>query len=181
MKYLYLLLFTSLLYHSCKYQNEVPSNFNFIINDGANDSYNSEKGLFYRESLIESKFYDDDSILTKGYIIDKKEYSIKLKENDYKRVYKLYKSINFQSFPSKFEIEWDNPEIIITSPSFESSLEIYENNNCKKVIADIPNINNPIKDRKQSIKYLELYDLIWEIIKEKEEYKITPKSNMVYF
>lgn len=95
MKYLYLLLLASLFCHSCKYQNEVPTNFNFIIDDGGNDYYNSEKGLFYREFIIESEFYDD-SVFVKSLTIDKKEYSIRLNENDYKKIYELYKKLIFK-------------------------------------------------------------------------------------
>lgn len=180
MRYLYLLLLILPLCYSCKYKHEMPSNFYFKMDDGATDYYDSEKDLFYRTFLIESEFKDADSVLVKKNSISKKEFPLKLNEKDYKEIYDLYKKINFQDFPSTFEIDWDNSKMFLKTPSFEISLEICEGDICTKVVADIINIDNPIKDKRKGLKYVELYELIWKIIKEKEEYKMIPKSNILY-
>lgn len=180
MRRLYLLLLIPLSYYSCKYKSEPPSNFHFIIDNGANDHYDSNKELFYREYYEENQSYNQDSTLETSIIISKKEYSIKLSNKDILTIYELYKEINFQDFPSEFEIAWDDPKIVRTSPSFDTFLEICENDICKKVTANIPDIDNPIKDKKKALRYKKLYDLVWKIIEEKEEYKMIPKSNIYY-
>lgn len=142
----------------------VPSNFYFKINNGANDSYNSETTLFKR-----------------CYIDGNKSYEILLSEDDKKEIYDLYKEIHFLDFPNKFEIDWnDKDTIILALPCFFTSIEICDNDSCKKVVLNLINLENPINDKEKALQYKKLYDMIWQIIKNKPEYKDIPNSDCIY-
>ncbi|QIK53328.1 hypothetical protein G7051_02765 [Dysgonomonas sp. HDW5B] len=143
---------------------DTSSDFYFRIYDGASDRYNSKTGSF-----------------TRTYLSGSKTSSIILSDDEKESVYKLYKAINFKSFPPKFEID-SNSDGIITSimPSFETSLQMCEENICKKVVLDFTDLNNPINDKDKALEYKKLYDKIWQIIKSKEEYQNIQESDLFY-
>lgn len=173
MKYLYILFFFVLLgcsnnitisSQTSNNNVEASSDFYFRIYDGASDRYNSKTGSF-----------------TRTYRAGSKTFSIILSDNEKESIDSLFKAANFQSFPPKFEIDW-NSDGIITSimPSFETFLERCEDSICKKVVLDFTDLNNPIKDKSKALEYEKLYFEIWKIISNKEEYKNIPDSDTVY-
>lgn len=98
-----------------------------------------------------------------------------------KNIYNLQQTIEFHKFPQNFEIIWNQSDTItVVMPSFDTSIEICENDNCKKVILDFINLRNPINDKSKAFDYKKLYDKIWQIIESKEEYKNIPKSDFFY-
>lgn len=166
MRYLYLLLTLALLCCS-NTQNrfDVPPGFYFKISDGANNSYNSKTALFKRR-----------------YSNGAKSYEISLSDAERRIIYNLYKEIHFQSFPQKFEIDWNaTDDITEVIPSFDTSLEVCENDSCNKVILNLIDLENPINDKGKAQQYKRLYDKIWQIIINKEEYTDIPDSDLIYF
>lgn len=165
MRYLFLLLILTLLCSS-NTQNrfDVPSSFYFKISDGADDSYNSRTALFRR-------YYSNGA----------KSYEISLNDDEKRIVYNLCKEIHFQNFPQKFEIDWNaTDDITVVLPSFDTSIEICENDSCNQVILNLIDLENPINDKEKALQYKRLYDKIWEIIINKEEYKNIPNSDCIY-
>lgn len=169
MKYPYI-LFLVILFCCCNNKQisnndiDASSDFYFKIYSGGNDEYNSKTGL-----------------LTRCYLNGFKTYDIVLSDDEKESIYKLYKAINFQSFPPRFEVIWSDTAVItMISPSFETSLEMCENGTCKKVTLDFIDLRNPINDRPKALEYKKIYDNIWKIIKDKEEYKNIPNSDVVY-
>lgn len=165
MKYLFLLLILALLCCS-NTQNkfDVPSRFYFKISDGANDSYNSQTALFKRR-----------------YLNGAKSYEISLNDAERRMIYNLYQEIHFQNFPKEFEIEWnDTDPVTVVIPSFDTSIEICENDSCNKVILNLIDLENPINDKEKALQYKRLYDKIWQIIINKEEYTDIPDSDCIY-
>ncbi len=163
MKYLFTLLLLSLLCCSNTNQKiEVPSDFYFRIDNGSTDTYNSKTGLFRRCGL-------------------NKSFGINLTDEEKKEIYNLYKSIDFHNIPQAFDIDW-NSSAAITSviPSFITSIEVCEQDSCKKVNLNFRDLDNPIKDKPKALKYKKLYDRIWQIIESKEEYKNIPESDCIF-
>lgn len=165
MKYLSIFFSFALLCCSNTRDNiNIPTDFYFKISNGANDSYNSNTEIFKRSYLGGTKFY-----------------KITLSDEEKKDIYNLQQTIEFHKFPQNFEIIWDQSDTItIIMPSFDTSIEICENDNCNKVALDFINLRNPINDKPKAFDYKKLYDKIWQIIKSKEEYKNIPESDLFY-
>lgn len=165
MKYLSILFSFVLLFCSkTKNSINIPDDFYFKISNGANDSYNSKTGEFKR-----------------SYLEGTKSYRITLSDEEKKNIYNLQQTIEFHKFPQNFEIIWNQSDTItVVMPSFDTSIEICENDNCKKVILDFINLRNPINDKFKAFDYKKLYDKIWLIIESKEEYKNIPESDFFY-
>lgn len=163
MKHLLALLLVSLLCCSNINQKiEVPSDFYFKIDNGSTDTYNSKTGLFRRCGLD-------------------KPFKIDLTDDEKKEIYSLYRSIDFQNIPKNFEIDWNDSAVVTSmSPSFITSIEICEKDSCKKVNLNLLDLDNPIKDKPKAFEYKKLYDKIWQIIKDKEEYKNIPESGCIF-
>ena len=165
MRYLFLLLTLALLCCS-NTQNrfDVPSGFYFKISDGANNSYNSKTALFKR-----------------CYSNGAKSYEISLNDAEIRMIYNLYKEIHFYNFPKEFEIEWnDTDTVTIVTPRFDTSMEICEDDSCNKVILNLIDLENPISNKEKAQQYKRLYDKIWQIIMNKEEYTDIPDSDCIY-
>lgn len=165
MKHLFALLLVSLFCCSNTNQKyEVPSDFYFRIDNGSTDTYNSKTGLFRR------CFTGMD-----------KSFKINLTDNEKKEIYNLYRSIDFQNIPQEFEIDWNDSAVVtLVSPSFITSIEICEKDSCKKVRLNLIDLDNPIKDKPKAFEYKKLYDRIWQIIHNKEEYKNIPQSDCFF-
>lgn len=163
MKHLFALLLLSLFCCSNTSQKiEVSSDFYFRIDNGSTDIYNSKTGLLRRCGF-------------------NKSFGINLTNEEKKEIYNLYRSIDFQNIPQQFEIDW-NSSAAITSviPSFITSIEVCEQDSCKKVNLNLIDLDNPIKDKQKALKYKKLYDRIWQIIRSKEEYKNIPESDCIF-
>ena len=142
------------------YENEMPNDFNFIINNGGIDSYDSKSMNLYREFT--------DSIYKIKIPIDLVEKQL---------IYKKYVDLDFQSFPTKFDYD-EKSDVILEMPSFITSITILEKNKRKKVAFNLSDLKNELKDRDKALKYQELYNFIWNILKNHKEYKKIPKSDM---
>lgn len=142
----------------------VSSSSYFEIHDGASDRYNSLTGSLTR--LYQNGF---------------KTYKIVLSDNEKESIDSLFKAVDFHSFPPEFEVLLVVADVSrIISPVFTTSIEVCEGGNCKKVMLDFENLGNPINDKDKALEYVKLYDKIWQIIKNKEEYKNIPDSDSVY-
>lgn len=163
MKHLFVLLLVSLFCCSNTTQKiEIPSDFYFRIDNGGTDTYNSKTGLLRRCGLDKS-------------------FGINLTDEEKKEIYDLYRSIDFHNIPQQFEMDWNTPTVVtLVSPSFITSVEICENDSCKKVNLNFRDLDNPIKDKPKALKYKKLYDRIWQIIQSKEEYKTIPESDCIF-
>jgi hypothetical protein len=144
------------------YDSKMPSDFEFSINNGAVDTYNSNFMIFSREFT--------DSI-----------YKIKIPINpvEKKLIYKKYKGIDFQSFPTKFEYV-EGSIVEMRMPSFTTSITIIEKNKSKRILFDLGDLKNELVEKDKAIKYKEFYNFIWNIIKNKKEYKTIPKSDIQF-
>lgn len=165
-RYILLLLLSVLLCSSQTHNRlDVSSNFYFKISDGANNSYDSETAL-----------------LKRCYSSGTKSYEISLNDNEKRIIHNLFKEIHFQNCPKKFEIDWNSTGTIIgVIPGFDTSIEVCENDSCNKVILNLIDLENPINDKEKALQYKKLYDKIWQIIMNKEEYTNIPDSDCIYF
>ena len=89
-------------------QQEVPPDFNFTIDSGGNDSYNSEYNSFYRKYLNENKMIKVE--LTKG---------------EKEKIYSFIVKSNFFKMPVKFQPKAGI--IIVKDPNFTESIVVYAN------------------------------------------------------
>ena len=92
-------------------------------------------------------------------------------------IYKKYVDLDFQSFPTKFDYD-EKSDVILEMPSFITSITILEKNKRKKVMFNLSDLQNELIDRDKALKYQELYNFIWNILKKHKEYKNIPKSDM---
>lgn len=163
MKYLYAFFLTTLFCCSNATRNlDFPSDFYFRIDNGSTNKYDSKTEEFRRCGLD-------------------KTFKISLTYDEKKEIYNLYRAIDFQNFPQEFEIIWnDTAAVTMVMPSFITSIEIYEKDSCKKVSLNLIDLDNPLKDKPKAFEYKKLYDKIWQIIENKEEYKNIPESDCIF-
>lgn len=91
MKYLFVLIFSSLIGCSPTIndkKNQDIENFHFVIENGANDSYNSKTGQ-----------------LTRFYIGGKKFFDVPLHLEELKSIYNLFDFYSFSDMPSEFIVD----------------------------------------------------------------------------
>ncbi len=167
MKNLYILFLTCLLCCSSnikKTDKPTLDNFSFIINDGANDSYDSKLGVF-----------------TRHYIGGKQKFEVQLDKEELRSIYNLFHFYGFLDMPSEFVVDFDSEEVItVTIPQFYTSLKYCNKDTCCSVVLDLSDINNPINNKTKAFDYKKLYEHIWELIKQKEEFTTIPESDFYY-
>jgi hypothetical protein len=140
-------------------QQEMPADFNFTIDSGGNDSYNSEYNSFYRKYLNEDKTTKVE--LTKG---------------EKEKIYSFIVKSNFFKMPVKFQPK--GGIIIVKDPSFTESIVVYAN--CKKKwVSYNTGYTNDLNDKKVK-PFLDLYEMIWDILYKKKEIMELPKSDFHY-
>ena len=140
-------------------QQEVPADFNFTIDSGGNDSYNSEYNSFYRKYLNENKTIKVE--LTKG---------------EKEKIYSFIVKSNFFKMPVKFQPKAGI--IIVKDPNFTESIVVYANGK-KKWVSYNTGYTNDLNDKKAK-PFLELYEMIWDILYKKKEIIELPESNIYY-
>jgi len=140
-------------------QQEVPADFNFTIDSGGNDSYNSEYNDFYRKYLNENKTIKVE--LTKG---------------EKEKIYSFIVKSNFFKMPVKFQPK--GGIVIVKNPSFTESIVVYANGKKKWVSYDIGETND-VNDKKAK-PFLDLYKMIWDVLYKKKEILELPKSDFHY-
>lgn len=139
-------------------QQEVPADFNFFINSGGNDSYNSKYNSFYRK-----------------YTEDEKTIKAKLTKKEKEKIYSFIMKINFLKMLVKFQ---PKGIVRITNPSFSESITVYVNGKNKSVVYDT-GYTNDLNDKKAK-SFLELYEMIWDILYKKKEIIELPESDYYY-
>ena len=140
-------------------QQEVPPDLNFTIDSGGNDSYNSEYNSFYRKYLNENKTIKVE--LTKG---------------EKEKIYSFIVKSNFFKMPVKFQPKAGI--IIVKDPNFTESIVVYANGK-KKWVSYNTGYTNDLNDKKAK-PFLELYEMIWDILYKKKEIIELPESNIYY-
>ncbi len=140
-------------------QQEIPADFNFTIDRGGNDSYNSEYNSFYRKYLNEDKTTKVE--LTKG---------------EKEKIYSFIVKSNFFKMPVKFKPK--GGIVIVKNPSFTESIVVYANGKKKWVSYDNGETND-VNDKKAK-PFLDLYEMIWSILYKKKEIIELPKSDYYY-
>jgi hypothetical protein len=140
-------------------QQEIPVDFNFTIDSGGNDSYNSEYNSFYRKYLNEDKTIKVE--LTKG---------------EKEKIYSFIVKSNFFKMPVKFQPKAGI--IIVKDPNFTESIVVYANGK-KKWVSYNTGYTNDLNDKKAK-PFLELYEMIWDILYKKKEIIELPESNFYY-
>jgi hypothetical protein len=140
-------------------QQKVPADFNFTIDSGGNDSYNSEYKSFYRKYLNEDKTVKVE--LTKG---------------EKEKIYSFIVKSNFFKMPVKFQPKAGI--IIVKNPSFTESIVVYVNGKRKYVSYDNGETND-LNDKKAK-PFLDLYEMIWDVLYKKKEIIELPKSDYYY-
>jgi hypothetical protein len=143
-----------------KVREEIPADFYFVIEDGGNDYYNSQNNNFHRK-----------------YVKEEKVVKVKLTKEDKEKIYSLILKIKFFEMPIKFE-PTDKKNIVITSPSFLRTILIKANGKNKFVSYNTGYTSN--KNNQKAKPFLDLYNMIWEILYKKEEIKKMPKSDYFY-
>ncbi|MGQ7945492.1 hypothetical protein [Flavobacterium sp. WC2509] len=136
----------------------VPNDFSFVINSGANDSYNSKYNSFYRLYLEEEKTIKVE--LTKG---------------EKEKIYSFIMKSNFFKMPVKFQ-----PKGVIykTDPNFSESIVVYVNGKNKTVIYNRGYTND--SNDKKAKPFLNLYKMIWDVLYKKKEIIELPVSDFHY-
>jgi hypothetical protein len=140
-------------------KDSIPSDFSFVISSGANDSYNSKYNSFYRI-----------------YLEDEKTINVELTKDEKEKIYSFIMKISFFKMPVKFR---PNGGIIMKAhPSFSESIVVYLNGKNKTVIYDTGYTND--SNNKKAKPFLDLYDMIWDILYKKKDIIELPKSDIYY-
>jgi hypothetical protein len=139
--------------------NSLPNDFYFIINSGGNDSYNSKNSTFSR------KYLDDDKIV-----------KIELTKEEKQSIYSFMKEVDFFKMPNKF-VPKENI-ISITDPGFHRSIVIYSDGKQKTVTYNTGYTSD--ENKKRARNFFRLYDMIWNILRNKNEVINLPESDFHY-
>lgn len=139
--------------------NLLPNDFYFIINSGGNDSYNSKNSTFSR------KYLEDD-----------KTVKIELTKEEKESIYAFMKEVRFFKMPKKFEPKGNIISII--DPGFRRSILIHSNGKQKTVTYDTGYTTEENKKRAEN--FFRLYDMIWNILRNKNEVINLPESDFTY-
>ena len=148
-----------LLFKEKKQEKSIPTDFNFVINSGGNDSYNSKYNSFYRK-----------------YLEGEKTIKLKLTKEEKENIYSFRMKIAFFKMQVKFQPK--GGIIVITNPSFSERITVYINGKNKSVVYDT-GYTNDLNDKKAK-SFLELYEMIWGILYKKKEIIELPESNFYY-
>ena len=139
--------------------NSLPDDFYFIINSGGNDSYNSKNSTFSRK-----------------YLNDDKTVKIELTKEEKESIYSFMKEINFFKMPNKFEPKENIVTII--DPGFHQSIVIHCDGKQKTVTYNTGYTSD--KNKKRAENFFLLYDMIWNILRNKNEVINLPESDFHY-
>lgn len=173
MKSVFFLILISFTINSCSNQNkaienyypeEMPKDFDFVIDSDANDKY-------------DSKF----QTLTRRYQDGDKKFVIPLSNEVRAKIYQKYRKIDFLKIPSKFEK--GSGDVIVIMPSFNYSIEVCErmnSQNCHKISLWSDDLENNLIEKQKAIDFKEFYDLIWKEIRNTKEFQEIPKSDVFY-
>jgi hypothetical protein len=143
-----------------KYENISLSNdFYFIINSGGNDSYNSKNSTFIR------KYLEGD-----------KTVKIELTKKEKESIYSFMKEINFFKMPNKFEPK--ESVISITDPGFNRSIVMHSDGKQKTVTYNTGYTSD--ENKKRVGNFFRLYDMIWNILRNKTGVINLPESDFHY-
>lgn len=140
-------------------QQEIPADFNFTIDSGGNDSYNSKSNSFYRK-----------------YLEGEKATRVELTKEEKEKIYSLIVKSNFFKMPVKFQPK--GGIVIVKNPSFTESIVVYANGK-KKLVSYDTGYTNDINDKKAK-PFFDLYKMIWDILYKKKEIIELPESNFYY-
>lgn len=137
--------------------------FNILIKTGYEDSYDSKNNTFKREFI--------DSIHNVW---------LKLTPENKIEIYNMYKKLDINSMPEKFEIYETG---VISMHSSNSSIEFCTSpNNCHRIELDFDDIKiKDVKEIDKAIKFKYFFDYVWNIIKSNERYYQIPESDKIYF
>ncbi|WP_395048042.1 hypothetical protein [Flavobacterium sp.] len=139
--------------------NSLPNDFYFIINSGGNDSYNSKNSTF-----------------TRKYLEDDKTVKIELTKEEKESIYSFMKEINFFKMPNKFEPK--ESVISITDPGFYRSIVMFSDGKQKVVSYNTGYTSE--ENKKRATNFFRLYDMIWNILRNKNEVINLPESDFHY-
>ena len=139
--------------------NSLPNDFCFIINSGGNDSYNSKNSTF-----------------TRKYLEDDKTVKIELTKEEKESIYSFMKEINFFKMPNKFEPK--ESVISITDPGFYRSIVMFSDGKQKVVSYNTGYTSE--ENKKRATNFFRLYDMIWNILRNKNEVINLPESDFHY-
>lgn len=136
--------------------------FNFTIDTGYEDSYNSENSRFERK-------FEDSTYVER----------LDLNLDDKTKIYNMYKKLDIKSMPKQFSIQGE----VVTMHSSKSSIKICTSpNSCQKIQLDFEDIKyNNIKQLDQAIKFKYFFEFVWNVISSKEIYRQIPESDVLYF
>ncbi|WP_456312940.1 hypothetical protein [Pseudomonas shirazensis] len=141
-------------------KKEVPADFNFTIHDGRNDGYSSEYKSFYRK-----------------YLNEERSIKVELTKAELEKIYSFIVKIKFSQMPVAFE-PTGKGNIKSTTPSFNMSLVVFANGK-KKYVSYDNGATNDAND-KNAKPFLDLCNMIWEILYKKQEIKELPESDFRY-
>ncbi|MBC7525778.1 MAG: hypothetical protein H7239_15235 [Flavobacterium sp.] len=139
--------------------NLIPDDFYFIINSGGNDSYDSKTSSFNRK-----------------YIDNEKTVKIELTNEEKQRIFSFMNEVRFLKMPNKFEPKEEI--ILISNPGFYKSIVIYFN--AKQKVVSYNTGYSSEKNKKRAKKFFCFYEMIWSILKNKEELINLPESDLHY-
>ena len=139
---------------------KVPADFYFVIHDGGNDGYNSQYKSFYRK-----------------YLNEEKTIKVELTKAEIEKIYSFIVKINFFQMPIAFEPKGKG-NIKSTMPSFKMNIVVFANGK-KKYVSYDNGATNDTND-KNAKPFLDLCDVIQEILYSKKEIKELPESDYRY-
>lgn len=140
-------------------RQEVPTDFYFTIDDGGNDAYNSQYNSFYRN-------YSDGEKIIK----------VELTKEEKEKIYTYIKKVNFLKMPTEFK---PTGIIEIKNPGFKKVVVVYANNK-KSFVSYNDGYTNDLNEKKAK-PFLDLCNMIWNILYKKKEISELPKSDYTYY
>ncbi|RUT71047.1 hypothetical protein D0817_07890 [Flavobacterium cupreum] len=140
-------------------KQEIPVDFYFAIRDGANDVYNSQYNSFYR-----------------NYIEEEKTIKVELTKEEKEKIYLYIKKVNFFEMPMEFK---PTGIININNAWFKQKVIVVYANNKKSFVSYNYGYTNDANDKKAK-PFLDLYNMIWDILYKKKEISELPKSDYKY-
>lgn len=139
--------------------NSFPNDFYLIINSGGNDSYNSKNSTF-----------------TRKFLEDYKTVKIELTKEEKESIYSFMKEVDFFKMPDKFEPR--ESVISISDPGFYRSIVIFSEGKQKVVIYNTGYTSD--QNKKRAGNFFRLYDMIWNILRNKNDVINLPEANFQF-
>ena len=101
---------------------------------------------------------------------------VELTKGEKEKIYSFIVKSNFFKMPVKFQPKAGI--IIVKDPNFTESIVVYANGK-KKWVSYNTGYTNDLNDKKAK-PFLELYEMIWDILYKKKEIIELPESNIYY-